>query len=273
LRLQSFEFMNRIASRTNPQFKALSLLAHTARERRRQGRTLLDGPHLVASYLDHGHLPALVAVSDDALTRPEVAALLGRLRGCEIVCFAAPLFSSIAPVDTPIGILAIVEIPLASDDRAHGEFVVMLDGVQDPGNVGTIIRSAAAAGATDVLLSAGCADAWAPRTLRAAMGAHFALSVRAGVDLGSVAAEFPGTVVATVARDGRLPHTIDLSGAVAFIFGSEGAGLSPELEQQADVRASIPMARSVESLSVGAAAAVVLFERVRQLTVVQRPTG
>lgn len=258
--------MNRIASRANPQFKALRLLATAARERRRHGRTLLDGPHLVSSYLDHGHLPVLVAVSEDALTKPEVGVLLDRVRRCEIVCLAPSLFSSIAPVDTPIGILAVVEIPAASVDRPLGELVVMLDGVQDPGNVGTIIRSAAAAGVTDVLLSAGCADAWAPRTLRAAMGAHFALSVRAGVELGRAVTDFSGKVVALVARDGLLPQTIDLSGRVAFVFGSEGAGLSPGLERQAAVRASIPMARGVESLSVGAAAAVILFERVRQLT-------
>ncbi len=262
--------MNRIVSRSNPQFKALRLLSTTARERRRQGRTLIDGPHLVSSYLDHGCSPILAAVSDDALARPEIAALLDRLGPCEIVCFAAPLFSAIAPVDTPVGILAVVEIPSVSDDRPLGEFVVMLDGIQDPGNVGTIIRSAAAAGATDVLLSAGCADAWAPRTLRAAMGAHFALSVRSGVDLGRAAAAFSGKVVAMVVHGGLQMHTIDLSGPVAFVLGSEGAGLSPSLELQADVRASIPMARSVESLSVGAAAAVIFFERVRQ-SIVEGP--
>jgi RNA methyltransferase, TrmH family len=258
--------MIHIASRSNPHFKDLKLLANATKERRRQGRTLLDGPHLVTSYLDHGHRPVLVAVSEDALSRPEVGALLDRLVCCEVACFASSLFSSLAPVETPIGIMAVVEIPSASVDDPLGEFVVMLDGIQDPGNVGTIIRSAAAAGVTDVLLSAGCADAWAPRTLRAAMGGHFALSVRSGTDLGRAVADFPGKTVATVARDGLLPQTIDLRGSVAFVFGSEGAGLSPVLEQQADVRASIPMARSVESLSVGAAAAVILFERVRQLS-------
>lgn len=141
----------------------------------------------------------------------------------------------------------------------------MLDAIQDPGNVGTIIRSAAAAGADAVLLSAQCADAWAPRTLRAAMGAHFALAIHVRCDLERVARNFEGRVIAAAGQGGAAPHELSLLGSIALVFGSEGAGLSEPLAKVAHAVTSIPLARGVESLNVGAAAAIILFERARQI--------
>jgi RNA methyltransferase, TrmH family len=254
----------RVAARTNAHFRTLRALASSAAERRRENRTLLDGAHLVASYLERA-LPRLIAVSDGARGNSEVEALLERARGSEQICFSDALFAQIAPVQTPTGILALIDIPQLPAAGHPGPLIVMLDGVQDPGNVGTIIRSAAAAGADAVLLSAQCADPWSPRTLRAAMGAHFALQIRPHADLVRAAGEFRGRVVAAAGRGGPAPHAIDLTGRIAFAFGAEGTGLGPALAAAAHESVSIPLARGIESLNVAAAAAVLLFERVRQL--------
>jgi len=265
--------MMRIASRANPQFKLLKLLSSSGKERRRQGKTVLDGPHLVASYIDHGGVPELVAVDEEALGRAEIAALIARVERTPILSFPTALFAQLAPVEHPVGILAVAPIPIPERRAGLGPCVVLLDGVQDPGNVGTIIRTAAAAGAGDVLLSAGCADPWSPRTLRAAMGAHFALTIRASVEPASALRDFTGKMIATVARGGVLPQSVDLAGPVAFVFGSEGAGLSRawsdggEIDVTDVIAVTIPMAPGIESLNVAAAAAVLLFERVRQRTV------
>jgi TrmH family RNA methyltransferase len=252
-----------IASRANAQFKALRALTASPAERRRQSRTLLDGAHLVACYLEHAR-PCLLAASESALGDAEVAALLDRSGDTPLLVFDDALFAQLAPVQTPTGILALIDIP-APAAGPPGELVVMLDGIQDPGNVGTIIRSAAAAGADTVLLSPQCADPWSPRSLRAAMGAHFALGIGTRSDLVQAARAFPGRLVAAAGAGGAAPHAVDLSGRIALAFGAEGTGLSPALAQAADAIVSIPLAGGIESLNVGAAAAVILFDRVRQL--------
>jgi TrmH family RNA methyltransferase len=140
----------------------------------------------------------------------------------------------------------------------------MLEGVQDPGNMGSILRSTAAAGLQDVYLSAECVQAWSPRVLRAGMGAHFSLRIHEGVDLETLAQQYAGRVLA-VASDGATPfYSAVLSGPVGLIFGNEGNGLSTALRGRAHDSISIPMPGKVESLNVAAAAAVCLFERVRQ---------
>ena len=140
----------------------------------------------------------------------------------------------------------------------------MLEDVQDPGNLGSILRSAAAAGVTEIYLSTGCVHAWSPRVLRAGMGAHFALQIHEGVDLAGLVANYPGKVFAAVRDAARSLYSVDLRGEVALLFGNEGAGLSAGLREAAQSQISIPMPGKAESLNVAAAAAVCLFERVRQ---------
>lgn len=257
--------MTVISSSANPQFKALKLLADSGRERKRSASTVLDGPHLLSCYLARHGAPALVAVSADARDRPEIATLLGKCGDARVLQFSSALFEQLAPVEHPVGILAVVPIPRSGGGAQPGRFGVLLEGVQDPGNVGGIIRTAAAAGVERVLLSGGCADPWAPRTLRAGMGGQFFTDVRSNVDLCAALDRYDGTVVITVARGGSRPQEVDFTGPIALVFGAEGAGLSDALVTRADARVTIPMADGIESLNVGAAAAVLLFERVRQL--------
>jgi TrmH family RNA methyltransferase len=140
----------------------------------------------------------------------------------------------------------------------------MLESLQDPGNLGSMLRTAVAAGIRQVFLGPGCVFAWAPKVLRAGQGAHFGLSIHERAALPLLAARFPGLVVATDPHADASLYDLDLTGLVAWVFGGEGTGVSPELAARATVRARIPMPGPAESLNVAAAAAVCLFEQVRQ---------
>lgn len=258
--------MKAISSRDNALVKRLHALAHSARDRRKLGETLLDGAHLVEAAL-HAHWPLkAVVAAEGALARHEHVRLLERVpAGVERVVLPDALFGHVSPVDSPSGLLALIDLPAEPAPAPLSDTVVVLDGVQDPGNLGTILRTTAAAGVGEVLLSEGCAQAWSPRVLRAGMGAHFALRLRERVDALALLADFPGPRLATALGAGARPlYEHDLDRPVAWLFGAEGQGLSPALLAAADARVVIPMAAAVESLNVGAAVAVCLFEQRRQ---------
>ena len=137
---------------------------------------------------------------------------------------------------------------------------VFLEGIQDAGNVGAILRSAAAFGIRDAVLGQGCADAWSPKVLRAAMGAHFSMHIAESTDLAVDINHFGGTIVCTVPRGGVAISAADLSGRIGWIFGAEGQGVSDALAARATLKVSIPMSGSAESLNVAAAAAICFYQ-------------
>lgn len=258
--------MKQISSRDNPQFKALRALSEDSREVRRQGRTLLDGIHLVSVCLQRKLALQQVIVSESSLSDPEICRLLDAAGTVSVLQLTDVLFQNISGVASPVGIAAVIAVP-EDDDQEIGGDAVLLDAVQDAGNVGAILRTAAAAGVPHVVLGKGCAGAWLPRVLRAGQGAHFSLRIREGVDLPAWLAERPDVAahsIATVARDGAEIYRTDLRGPAAWLLGNEGAGLSPQLIRMAGRRVTIPLAADTESLNVAAAAAVCLFEAVRQ---------
>lgn len=255
--------MKIITSHDNAIFKRFKKLAESSRERRKAGLTLLDGVHLVSAYLKVA-LPEFVVVSTASSENVEINALLAEIPPERQILVTPSLFAALSPVETPTGILAIIGIPQHMPDM-NPDFCLFLEDIQDPGNMGSILRSGAAAGVRLAYFSAGCVDAWSPKVLRAGMGAHFALTIEERVDLPKKAAAFEGMVVATNVRAVRTVYELDLRGQVAFCIGNEGAGVSEALLMAADEQASIPMPGAVESLNAAAAAAVCLFERVRQL--------
>lgn len=259
--------MKLISSRDNPTFRKLLALHESPAARREAGATLLEGIHLLAGYRDAVGLPAMVVVSESGRDNAEIRELLPALAGSEIILLPDRLFERVVQVSAPVGIAAVVPIPVPGPGP-EPELGVLLEDIQDPGNVGTILRSAAAAGAQAAWLSRGCADPWSPRVLRAAMGAHFRLAVHPGADLVAVAREFRGRLVAAVPRGERSLYDCRLTGPLGLVLGSEGAGISAGLLAEADETVSIPMAPGAESLNAAAAAAVCLFEAVRQRTVV-----
>lgn len=269
--------MRPVSSRDNPLVKHLHGLATSARERRKAGETLLDGAHLIAAALDHGFPLKRIVLSDSAAQHTDALDLLARVpAGIDCVSLNDTLFAHVSPVDSPSGMLALIDVPAQAQDAAQVPTgnVVVLDSVQDPGNLGTILRTAAAAGVADVLLTEGCAQAWSPKVLRAGMGAHFVVRIREHADVLAVLHAFPGLKLATaLAPRARSLYELDLAGAVAWMFGAEGQGLSPALLREADALLTIPMQEGIESLNVGAAAAISLFEQRRQVLAARSSAG
>lgn len=247
-----------LTSRGNPTYQALRGLAEDRRARRQSGSTLIDGEHLLEAALAAGIMPRRLVFSERALAG---AAAMWRSRLPEVasVVLADPLFASLSPVDTPTGVLAEIAIPRVVNENAR--FVVLLEDIQDPGNLGALLRTAAAAGVEQAWLSTACADAWSPKCLRGGQGAHFRLAIQERADLVAVARRMPIHAAVLGARQSLFE--LDLRGVVGFAFGNEGAGLSEALRACANPF-TIPMSGRVESLNVAAAAAICLFERVRQ---------
>jgi TrmH family RNA methyltransferase len=254
--------MKLITSRDNPFFKELFKLSSSAKFRREENLTLLDGAHLLAAYLDNGKLPQHILLNAAALRDAEISALLATLETVAVTQLDDKLFAELSELKTPTGILALIETIAFAPTDTH--FALLLEDIQDPGNLGSIVRSAAAAGCDAVFLSPGCADAWSPKVLRAAMGGNFALRIYQQQNLLDVAKQFSGQIFATSLQARRSLYQCQLQGDIAFMVGNEGAGLSPELLALATHQITIPMPGKVESLNAAAATAICVFEAVRQ---------
>ena len=242
----------------------MAKLVASAAERRKTGVSVLDGAHLLTAFLDSGGKPAEIMVSETGMIDTEVARLLQRLEGARVTVVSDGLFNTLSTVESPTGVLAAIRTPQPREPTFDARLVLLLEDIQDPGNVGTLLRSAAAAGAEAVLLSPQCAFAWSPKVLRAAMGAHFAVTIVERADLADFVARYRGTSIALDGRADRSIYDLDLRGPTAILAGNEGAGLSDALRMAARVRARIPMARGMESLNAGTAGSIALFEAVRQ---------
>ncbi len=257
--------MKRVTSASNPDYKRLMKLAQSARERRRAGLCVLDGVHLVQSYRAHVGDPQQVVVATSARADQEIINIIKGLNDALVLELSDALIRPLSGVATPTGIAAIVRTPQPATAPRNPGPCVLLQDVQDPGNLGSILRSTAAAGVREVYLSRGCAQCWSPRVLRAGMGAHFMLDLFENTDLVAFAQGYPGRVFAASRTANRSVHDTDLTGLVALAFGNEGAGISDDLAAAAGNGITIPMPGPTESLNVAAAAAVCLFERVRQM--------
>jgi len=254
-----------ITSSENPRFRALLKLAHSARERRTAGKSLLDGIHLVGAYVEHVGHPEELVLSRTGSANAEIMQLVESLNVPSTVMLTDALFRELSALATPVGILAVVSTPrIDALDLLQGASVWLHD-IQDPGNLGSILRSSAAAGIPSVCLSKHSVHAWSPRVLRAGMGAHFAVKIIEGVDFHELSKTYDGRILATSVDSGTAVFDADLTGNVAFLFGNEGAGLPEEIMSLAAETINIPVPGKAESLNVGAAAAVCLFGRVRQM--------
>ena len=253
-----------ITSADNPQFKLARKLAQSGRERRKTGLTLLDGMHLIMAWQESGRDLQKILANATFAENPAFKAWLAAHPAVPVVLFSPNLYAEIAGDDFPSGVLALVETPAASGGMNLQADCVVLDGVQDPGNLGTLLRSAAAAGVPQAVLSAECAQAWGPKALRAGMGAHFALHIYEGVHLPDFLSAYSGTVAVTDLAGAVSLYEAALNSPLAWVFGSEGEGVSAAVRACATLRVKIPMPGKVESLNVSAAAAICLFESVRQ---------
>jgi RNA methyltransferase, TrmH family len=250
-----------IVSRDNPIFKYLKKLSENARERRAEGKTLLDGVHLIESYCAAIGEPELIIIPEGKSSL-EATQLMQHLEHVNTIMFPTLMFAELTPVATSTGILAIVKTPqIAAPNEI--KFALMLEDIQDPGNLGSMLRTALGAGVEAVYLSKGCTDAHSPKSLRGGQGAQFYLPIIEGENLLEIMQNFAGNTYATT-MDGASLYAQDLTQPTAFVIGNEGAGLSEKLIEAARHKISIPMHQSLESLNAAAATAVCLFERVRQ---------
>lgn len=260
--------MKIISSRDNPLYKELKHLATSSQARRKAGRTFLDGVHLCEAYLQSGRAPPLCIVSQESLSDPEVAAILRQCQDKNVQCISLPepLCHALSQVEHGVGLLFVIDTPVMEAVRSLRRPAVLLDNLQDPGNLGSILRSAAAAGMVDVFCGSGTAFAWSPKVLRAGMGAHFTLNIIENADLHALMTQAEIPVLATSSHASERVYDVDLKGPVAWLFGHEGQGVSPELLAVATRTVSIPHLGDIESLNVAASAAVCFFEQVRQKT-------
>lgn len=253
--------MSVLSSRDNPRVKRWSKLAQDSRYRRSERRALIEGPHVLAAALQHGCRPVALLATQEGAADPEIDRLIGQ-SGVRPVLLSKGVFRAIVDAETPQGVAAEIAIPAANHDP--GSRAAFLEGVQDPGNVGAIIRSAAAFGVRTVVLDQDCADPWSPKALRAGMGGHFAIQVRQEKALDPAFAAFKGNLLCTVSADGTPITQAELREPLGWVFGAEGRGLSQETLQRATRRIMIPLAPGVESLNVAAAAAICFYEASRK---------
>ena len=234
---------------------------------------LLDGWHLLGEAAD-----ARVAVETIAICGPPTekeTAVVDRLRrdGARVVEVSGTVLNALSPVNSPTGVVASARIPTVSSAAVltpAPALVLAATGLQDPGNAGAIIRSAAAAGATGVVLDELSADPWGWKALRASMGSAFHLPVVRSRALAGLVEEWRRTgvrIVATVPRGGLSMYDADFTPATALLLGGEGPGLPEDLVAAADTRVSIPMHGAIESLNAAVAAALLLYEAQRQRSV------
>lgn len=259
--------MKRISSRDNPTFRTLRQWSVDAAARRDAGIALLEGIHLADAWLDSGGVLREIVTGQSALAHPEVVDLLARAARCTPPpvhhVLDDALFAALSQLAHGVHLLTVVErpAPIAPDRIVHDS--VVLDRVQDPGNVGSVLRSAAAAGIVDVYLSRECAGGWSPKVLRAGMGAHFHLRIFEDCDLATLKAGAGIPWIATSPHAEASLYDADLRGEVAWVFGHEGRGLAAGLVD-APSAVRIPQPGGGESLNVAASAAVCFFEQVRQ---------
>lgn len=259
--------MKSITSRDNAFYKELKALATSSQARRKSGLSLLDGVHLCQSWLELRGAPVHCVVSEAALANPEVAAIAAGAEAAGAPASVLPdaLFGAISQVEHGVHVVFLVASPVPDKAPGLAESSVLLDGVQDPGNVGSILRSAAASGIRQVYCSPGTAFCWSPKVLRAAMGAHFVLDIFENIELAPLVRSAGIPVLATSGYAAERLYALDLRRPVAWVLGHEGQGVSQELLALATHRVAVPHAGKVESLNVAACAAVCFFEQLRQL--------
>jgi RNA methyltransferase, TrmH family len=275
--------MTRITSPSNPRISKLHDL-HTTRGRKKSGLFLMEGPHLLEALLDAGIMPREVYYQPELLQRTaQGRSLLARLlytpslNEVQLIEVNERVIESLGEVQTSQGIISVLsldaldpELLRARRAPAQRPVLLILDDLADPGNMGTILRTALAANVDEVLLSSNCVDYLSPKVVRAAAGAHVALPVRADLSWEAIAEraiEHCGAEVSVLLAEAGSPFVYyeqDLRKPFALIIGSEAHGPSKEARMLATRTISIPLANGVESLNAAMAAGIILFEAVRQ---------
>lgn len=242
-----------ITSRDNPLLKRLRVLAQDSTAYRKLGQVWLEGDHLCSALLARGRRPVTAVFAESYW--PQAPQAL-REATDHIVTVPDALMAGISGLESPSGVGFLWELP-ASPGVQPGQGAVVLDRLQDAGNVGSILRSAAAMGFAQVLAIKGTAALWSPKVLRAGMGAHFALNLVEGLSVDAVG-DLALPLLVTSSHRGDFLHQTRLPWPCAWVLGHEGQGVSPALEGLASASVRIVQPGGEESLNVAAAAAICL---------------
>ncbi|HYK83786.1 MAG TPA: RNA methyltransferase [Ktedonobacteraceae bacterium] len=272
-----------ITSPANPRIRALQDL-HTARGRKKSGLFLMEGPHLLETLLDAGMVPDEVYYQPELLQRTSSGRFLlnrilhlSALASDKLVEVSERVIEALGDAQTSQGVVSVMPVEVFKAERllARREpklrpALLILDNLADPGNMGTILRTALAADVQEVLLTNGCVDCYSPKVVRAASGAHVALPIEANLSWEAIAHNVSmhcgGSPRVLLAEAGS-PHLYfeqDLTMPFALIIGNEAQGPSVEARALATMTITIPLANGVESLNAAMAAGIILYESVRQ---------
>jgi TrmH family RNA methyltransferase len=234
--------------------------------RRETQRFIMEGPRAIADAVAQGALIEELFVSEDQVDRGTLEGL-ARSAGIEVHVVGQQVIKALSDSATPQGAVAVGRIPSVALGELSGDLVVILDAVADPGNAGTIVRSAAAAGASGVVFTAGSVDPYGPKSVRAAAGALFSTGIVVDISLEEAieSARGRGLRVFGTSTEGTTVYTdANLADPVAVVVGNEAWGVSKEHLELVDETLTIPMVGPAESLNVATATSIVLFEALRQ---------
>lgn len=253
-----------ITSTSNERIRFVRSLYKTS-VRRHEGLFVVEGVRLVEEALDAGVKPELVLVAPEQLDRtPRGQQLHERVRAFNCWLVTEPVLKALSDTMTPQGILAVLPVPPTPTGPLDSPVVLILDQVRDPGNAGTVLRSAAASGVVRTVAFVNSVDAYSPKVVRAAMGAHFRLDIWEDATWSTLLSRLADRPRWLSVAQGGVPYDrVDWTKNCALILGGEAEGAGPEADAAASGRVTIPMAGSTESLNAAMAGTVLLFEAAR----------
>lgn len=263
--------MDVITSTSNPKFKQLVKLLTNQKMRRSVQKTVLEGESLVGDYLATGLEVDQLIIGEANFDQPTIKRLIDQVDSAKVILVKSFLLDKITQLETAPGVMAIVPIP---DQAEPSEIVdagqlILIDRVQDPTNLGAILRSALAFGVTGVYLSTGSAEAFSPKAIRASMGASFKLPIYSRVDLAKLIPRLQSSQVqiyATSSHADQFLAEAKLPNRLAWLVGNEGQGVDTKLMSLANQTIKIPQSSQLESLNLAVATSLCLYEHHRQIT-------
>ncbi|HSG18871.1 MAG TPA: RNA methyltransferase [Anaerolineae bacterium] len=251
-----------ISSSQNPKLKRVRRLLSDRRFRRREQAFVVEGTRWLAEVVASGRQPEIVLVTESWLDSPGNEPLVARL-SLEVTMVAEKVMSAASDTESPAGVLAVmpmIDLPLPDNPT----LLLILDRVSDPGNLGAMVRTAAAAGADGLLLGPGCVDPYNPKAIRATMGALLRMPVLSH-PWPTIQELTAGLAVWQADASGSMDYSqVDWRRPAALVVGSEARGIGAEARLLGGGSIAVPMAGQAESLNAAAAAAIILFEARRQ---------
>lgn len=249
-----------ITSKDNPLIKTAHALLTDPKKRKKLGQTVIEGTHLLDAYLKAEKMPISVIISESGLNNDEIQSLIKKFNKNPII-ISDTLYKNIRTLGTSLPIMAIIDIPHLSLSNITSDCLI-INGVQDTGNLGTLLRTASATDFKTVICTPNTAHAYHPKTLRASMGANFSLAIYENISVDAIFEVVKVPMFATTSHADGLIYRKDLTKPLALILGNEGQGVDSELLDKC-TPLTLPQ-YGEESLNVGVAGSVCLYEILRQ---------